>query len=97
MIKFAGSNPPIYLLHGLFGMARNFETIAKRLSEATKRIVVCLDMPNHGATGRRTSNPISFTETVALTGFPKDEPFDLIAHSLVNDTSIIWSREDKWP
>ena len=38
--------PPILIAHGLFGSARNWNVIAKRLS-ATRRVVV-VDMRNHG-------------------------------------------------
>jgi pimeloyl-ACP methyl ester carboxylesterase len=37
---------PIIILHGLFGSSRNWHPIAKILAE--KRIVYCLDLPNHG-------------------------------------------------
>ncbi len=39
--------PPLLIAHGLFGAARNFGTLAKRL--AGPRRVVAVDMRNHGA------------------------------------------------
>lgn len=42
-----GDAPPILIAHGLFGAARNWNVIAKRLSE--QRFVVSVDMRNHGA------------------------------------------------
>jgi pimeloyl-ACP methyl ester carboxylesterase len=42
-----GSGPPLVILHGLFGSARNWATVAKRL--ATARRVLALDLRNHGA------------------------------------------------
>jgi pimeloyl-ACP methyl ester carboxylesterase len=42
-----GAGPPLVILHGLFGSARNWASIAKRLGE-THRIFV-LDLRNHGA------------------------------------------------
>jgi pimeloyl-ACP methyl ester carboxylesterase len=39
--------PPLLIAHGLFGSARNFNTLARRL--ATTRRVVAVDMRNHGA------------------------------------------------
>lgn len=42
-----GDGPPIVVLHGLFGSARNWNMIAKRLG-ATRR-VHALDLRNHGA------------------------------------------------
>lgn len=37
--------PPLVIAHGLFGSARNWGVIAKRLSET--RRVICVDMRNH--------------------------------------------------
>ena len=39
--------PPLLIAHGLFGSARNFNTLGRRL--ATTRRVVMVDMRNHGA------------------------------------------------
>ncbi|MEM9009825.1 MAG: alpha/beta fold hydrolase [Pseudomonadota bacterium] len=38
--------PPLLIAHGLFGSARNWNTVAKRLAE--RRQVVAVDMRNHG-------------------------------------------------
>ena len=40
-------DPPLLIAHGLFGSARNFNTLGRRL--ATTRRVVMVDMRNHGA------------------------------------------------
>lgn len=40
------AQPPILIAHGLFGSARNWGVIAKRLSDT--RRVLCVDMRNHG-------------------------------------------------
>ena len=42
----AGSGPPVVLLHGLFGAARNFGSLQRALS--TRFRVIALDMRNHG-------------------------------------------------
>ncbi len=42
-----GSGRPVVLLHGLFGSARNFGAIARRLGEGAR--VLALDLRNHGA------------------------------------------------
>ncbi len=42
----AGEGPPVVLLHGLFGAARNFGTIQRAL--ASRFRVIALDMRNHG-------------------------------------------------
>ncbi len=43
----SGSGPVVCLLHGLFGAARNFGAVQRRL--ATRFRVVALDLRNHGA------------------------------------------------
>ncbi|NUM31356.1 MAG: alpha/beta fold hydrolase [Bacteroidetes bacterium] len=44
--KYGEQNPPIVILHGLFGMSDNWHNIAKRLSE--NFTVYTLDLRNHG-------------------------------------------------
>ena len=46
-IRELGSGPPLVLLHGLFGMARNLGGIARAMA-GTHR-VIALDLRNHGA------------------------------------------------
>lgn len=41
------ARPPLLIVHGLFGSARNWGAIAKRL--AAERQVIAVDMRNHGA------------------------------------------------
>ncbi|HEY8611595.1 MAG TPA: alpha/beta fold hydrolase [Roseomonas sp.] len=43
-----GEGRPLVLLHGLFGQARNFGALQRRLAAGGRR-VVAFDMPNHGA------------------------------------------------
>ncbi|MBN8907597.1 MAG: alpha/beta hydrolase [Rhodospirillales bacterium 69-11] len=43
----SGEGPPVVLLHGLFGQARNFGTIQRALAPRFR--VTALDMRNHGA------------------------------------------------
>ena len=45
-----GSHPPLLIAHGLFGSARNWGAIARRL--ARDRLVVAVDMRNHGDSPR---------------------------------------------
>jgi len=44
----AGEGPPVLLLHGLFGQARNLGALGRRLAARGRR-AIALDMPNHGA------------------------------------------------
>jgi esterase len=43
----SGSGMPVVILHGLFGSARNWQTIARRL--ATDYSVITVDLRNHGS------------------------------------------------
>ncbi|HBM62176.1 MAG TPA: alpha/beta hydrolase [Citreicella sp.] len=43
----ATDEPPLLIIHGLFGSARNWGVIAKRLSD--RREVIAVDLRNHGA------------------------------------------------
>ncbi len=42
-----GAGPPLLILHGLFGSARNWTSVARRLAETHR--VYTLDLRNHGA------------------------------------------------
>ncbi|SPF77883.1 alpha/beta fold hydrolase [Pseudoprimorskyibacter insulae] len=46
----ATSQPPLVIVHGLYGSARNWGVIAKRLSD--ERLVVAVDQRNHGDSPR---------------------------------------------
>jgi len=46
--------PPLVVAHGLFGAARNWSAIGKRL--AADRQVVAVDMRNHGDSPRSAVN-----------------------------------------
>ena len=44
--KTYGAGPPFVLLHGLFGMLDNWQTLARRWAETHE--VILVDLPNHG-------------------------------------------------
>jgi esterase len=48
----AGTGPPLALLHGLFGAARNFGNVQKHLARRWR--VLALDLRNHGASPHAT-------------------------------------------
>ena len=49
-----GAGTPLLIAHGLFGTARNWGVLAKRLAD--ERQVVSVDMRNHGSSFRAASN-----------------------------------------
>ena len=76
-----GPTPPLLIAHGLFGSARNWGAIAKRLSDRGEVIVV--DMRNHGASFRddRHGYPEmagDLAEVIEHIGAPAD----LVGHSM---------------
>lgn len=50
----ATDTPPLLIAHGLYGSARNWGVIAKRLSD--NRQVIAVDLRNHGSSGWTTSH-----------------------------------------
>ncbi len=77
-----GDGPPVVLLHGLFGSARNFGAVQKAL--AAKNRVIALDLRNHGASphapvgGYDTMATDVFETLAALAALPAV----LIGHSM---------------
>lgn len=75
------AQPPVLIAHGLFGSARNWNVIAKRLSDL--RRVVTVDMRNHGQSPWDDSNTYSdmaadLAEVVEAQG----APMDVVGHSM---------------
>ncbi|UWQ17584.1 alpha/beta fold hydrolase [Jannaschia sp. M317] len=71
--------PPLLIAHGLFGSARNWGVIAKRLSDT--RQVVAVDMRNHGASAWQDGH--SYSDLAAdLAEVIGDRPHDVIGHSM---------------
>lgn len=74
----ATDRPQVLIAHGLFGSARNWGAIAKRLSSDRK--VIAVDMRNHGES--------AWTETHTYADMAEDlaelltEPTDIVGHSM---------------
>lgn len=78
----ATGGTPLLVLHGLFGSARNWSTVAKRLGE--RRRVYALDLRNHG--GSPWAETMSYPEMAAdLLRFLDDRGFAraaVLGHSM---------------
>jgi pimeloyl-ACP methyl ester carboxylesterase len=77
----ATDQPPLLIAHGLYGSARNWGVIAKRLSD--QRQVVAVDMRNHGDSPRNDSHSYpelaaDLAEVIAAHG----GQMDVIGHSM---------------
>ncbi len=72
--------PPLLIVHGLFGSARNWGAIARRLAD--RRPVLAVDMRNHGLSPRASSQsyPDMAADLAEVVG--SDGPMDVMGHSM---------------
>jgi pimeloyl-ACP methyl ester carboxylesterase len=80
--------PPLLVVHGLFGSARNWGAMAKRL--ATGRRVVSVDMRNHGASPWQATH--GYDDLAAdLAGVIAAEgaPMDVLGHSMGGKAAMV--------
>jgi pimeloyl-ACP methyl ester carboxylesterase len=86
-----GSGPPLVILHGLFGSARNWRSFARRL--APRRRVFAVDLRNHGASP--WAEPMTYAETVDDLGAFLDArrlgSAALLGHSLGGKTAMLYA------
>lgn len=72
------AKPALLIAHGLFGSARNWGVIAKRLS--VDRQVIAVDMRNHGSSPWFDTQ--SYTDMASDLAEVIDTPVDLLGHSM---------------
>ena len=73
--------PPLLIAHGLFGSARNWSAIARRLSQ--RRRVVTVDMRNHGASPWNNSHSYAdLASDLAQVIADQDTAMDVLGHSM---------------
>jgi esterase len=76
-----GDGWPLLVAHGLFGSARNWGAIAKRLSVDCP--VLCVDMRNHGESNWHTTHSYAdLAADLAEVIANEDRPFDVLGHSM---------------
>jgi esterase len=79
--------PPLVIAHGLFGSARNWNVIARRLSDV--REVVAVDMRNHGESLRAASQSYAdMAADLAEVIGTMPGPVDLLGHSMGGKASM---------
>jgi len=77
----ATEKPPLLIAHGLYGSARNWGVIAKRLSD--ERQVVAVDMRNHGDSPRMDSHSYpEMADDLAEVIDAHGGQMDVIGHSM---------------
>jgi pimeloyl-ACP methyl ester carboxylesterase len=80
-----GARPPLLIAHGLFGSARNWGVIAKRLSE--DRQVTAADMRNHGASPWAETH--SYPDLAGDLADTLDGPSDVLGHSMGGKAAMV--------
>jgi esterase len=82
------NRPPLLIAHGLFGSARNWGVIAKRLSDT--REVVAVDMRNHGGSFHADSHtyPDLAADLAAVLG-TLPAPADVLGHSMGGKAAMV--------
>ena len=83
-----GGGPPLVVLHGLFGAARNWNAIGRRLS--ARHRVLAMDLRNHGASPRADAMDYpgmagDVAETMEAAGAA---PAALLGHSMGGKTAM---------
>jgi pimeloyl-ACP methyl ester carboxylesterase len=80
--------PGLLIVHGLYGSARNWGVIAKRLSE--DRQVVAVDMRNHGLSPwYDTHSYPDMADDLARVLEGLDGPFDVLGHSMGGKAGMV--------
>jgi esterase len=84
----AGDGPPVVLLHGLFGAARNFGMVQRALAHRFR--VIALDMRNHGDSPHApgmdyASQAKDVQQTLAANGIEKAA---IVGHSMGGKTAM---------
>jgi pimeloyl-ACP methyl ester carboxylesterase len=88
-----GAGSPVLVLHGLFGSARNWATIARRLAERHR--VFALDLRNHGASP--WTETMSYPEMAAdVRAFIEGRglgPVAIVGHSMGGKVAMVLALE----
>lgn len=80
--------PSLLIVHGLFGSARNWGAIAKRLSDS--RLVVTVDMRNHGASPFADSHSYAeMARDLAEVIEAEGAPMDVVGHSMGGKAAMV--------
>lgn len=86
----AGASPPLLVVHGLFGSARNWGAIAKRL--ANDRPVIAVDLRNHGDSPWDTVHDYpTMADDLAAVISEHGAPMDVLGHSMGGKAAMVLS------
>lgn len=86
-----GEGPPLVILHGLFGSARNWQSVARRLARHYR--VVAVDQRNHGRSPH--TGPFNYADMAAdlsaLCDQLEIETVTLLGHSMGGKTAMTFA------
>ncbi len=83
------AGPPLLIAHGLFGSARNWGVIAKRLS--AERAVITVDMRNHGSSPWFDGH--SYADLAGDLAEVLEGPADVLGHSMGGKAAMVLALE----
>ncbi|HMM77194.1 MAG TPA: alpha/beta fold hydrolase [Gammaproteobacteria bacterium] len=83
-----GAGPPLLILHGLFGSARNWQSVARALSDRYR--VLAVDARNHGRSPHTTAMDyrLMAADVAALIERLRLGPVTLLGHSMGGKTAM---------
>ena len=92
-VTFGNStNPPLIIAHGLFGSARNWGVLSKRLSDAWH--VIGVDLRNHGDSGFYSiHNYSSMAEDLQKTAKKFGADCSILGHSMGGKAAMLFALE----
>lgn len=79
-LEYGTAGPRVVLCHGLFGQARNWNTIARGLAERYR--VSAVDLPNHGRSAWTPRVDYRAMADEVATLISADDPVALVGHSM---------------
>ena len=84
-----GAGPPLIVLHGLFGQAKNWATIAKGLADG--RRVIAADLRNHGASpwAEEMDYPAMAGDVAALVESLPEGRAEVLGHSMGGKAAMV--------
>ncbi|CAG9559024.1 unnamed protein product [Danaus chrysippus] len=85
------SDVPVVIIHGLLGSKKNWETMSKKISVATSKAVIAVDMRNHGESPHTDSHtyPELASDVLELINKLSISRTDIIGHSMGGRTGMV--------
>src|SRR5210317_1804400 len=82
------TNPPLLIVHGLYGSARNWSVIAKRMSD--QHHVIAVDQRNHGdSPWFDTHSYMDMAQDLAQVVEHNGAPMDIMGHSMGGKAAMV--------